>query len=89
MITIPLTDGGALCIIEPGNIKRLKEGRPLKIGESILVCYTPDMYALRAKLGVDPKGPPIGKKDVHVGEWTPEEIDAAIKATLHMPEVEE
>ena len=89
MITIPLTDGGALCIIEPGNIRRLKEGKPLKIGENILICFTPDMYALRAKLTGNPKGPKSGEKNIHVGKWSPEEIDAAIKATLHMPEVEE
>lgn len=89
MITIPLTQGGALCIIEPGNLRRLKEGKPLKIGENILICYTPDMYALRAKLGVDPKGPQPGSQDIHRGKWTPEQISEAIKATLHMPEVEE
>jgi hypothetical protein len=89
MITIPLTDGGALCIIEPGNIRRLKEGRPLKIGDRILVCYTPDMQALRAKLTGNPVGPKSGEQQIRVGKWTPEEIDAAIKATAHMPEVEE
>jgi hypothetical protein len=90
VITIPLTGGGALCIIEPGNIRRMKEGRPLKIGDNVLICYTPDMAALRAKLVGNPQGPKPGAlPDIHFGHWTPEEIDAAIKATLHMPEVEE
>lgn len=89
MMTFPLADGGALCVIEPGNIRRLKEGRPLKIGDRILICYTPDMQALRAKLTGNPKGPQLGEQQVRVGKWSPEDIDAAIKATQHMPEVEE
>lgn len=89
MMTFPLSDGGALCVIEPGNIRRLKEGKPLKIGDRILICYTPDMQALRAKLTGNPRGPKSGEKQIRVGNWSPEEIDAAIKATQHMPEVEE
>ncbi len=89
MMTFPLMDGGALCVIEPGNIRRLKEGKPLKIGDRILICWTPDMQALRAKLTGNPKGPKVGAEEIHVGHWSAEEIDAAIKATQHMPEVEE
>lgn len=89
MMIFPLAEGGALCVIEPGNIRRLKEGKPLKIGDRILVCYTPDMQALRAKLTGTPLGPKLGEQQIRIGKWTPEEIDAAIKATQHMPEAEE
>lgn len=89
MLTFLLAEDGALCVIEPGNIRRLKEGKPLKVGDRILICYTPDMQALRAKLTGNPKRPAPGEQQIRVGKWTPEEIEAAIKATQHMPEVEE
>lgn len=31
-------------IIEPGNLKKLKEGRPMRSpDDKVVVCYTPDM----------------------------------------------
>lgn len=89
MITFPLAENATLIVIEPGNIKRLKEGRPLHVGLH-LVCFTPDMQKFVEALGVPMKiddvepGKPIRRKV----EITPEQLDAALKTCQHLPEVE-
>ena len=42
MIELQSENGQTLYVIEPGNIDRLKEGRPLLLKENIAIVYTPD-----------------------------------------------
>jgi len=86
MITFPLPDGKTLNVIEPGNLARLNQGRPMHINGN-LVCFTPDLQKFAEHLGV--------KLDVLSGErversvkLTPEQIDAALKACQRLPEIE-
>lgn len=88
MMRIPMPDGGVFAVIEPSNITRMKEGRPLLVGTSC-VCFTPDMPAFLRALGVtDTSMPPRHEDRVHEGHWTPEQIDRALKSCQHLPEVE-
>jgi hypothetical protein len=44
VIYFTTTDGRACLIIEPGNIQRLKEGKPMVTpDDKFMVCFTPDM----------------------------------------------
>ena len=87
MIQIPLNDGGVFAIIEPGNVKRLKDGRPLIVG-NCMIAFTPDMQAFLALLGIaedlPAKGEPPIAKAVHL---TPEEIQRALDAVQKHDEV--
>lgn len=88
MLTFPLADGGSFIVIEPGNIARLKSGRPLKIGDSVLICFTPDMNKFVEQLGVKNSLPKRGERiECHL-RLTPEQIDAALKACQNLPEVQ-
>lgn len=89
MIHFPLPDGRLLLVIEPGNIKRLKEGRGLKVGDH-LVCFTPDMQKFVEHLGVN-----INVNDVQPGsqadiaiEITAEALTSALQACQDLPEVD-
>jgi hypothetical protein len=89
MITMPLKRG-SLYILEPGNIKRLKQGKPLKLGDSLLV-FTPDMQAFCKELVVDIDvnsvaiGNKIVKGDLHI---TPEQLQAALDKCQKLPEID-
>jgi hypothetical protein len=87
MLRIPLPDGGEFAIIEPGNIQRLKEGKPMQVG-NCLIAFTPDMQRFMELLGADGSLPPKNKLRLQTGQWTPEQIDAALKACQKLPEVE-
>ena len=52
MLTFPLGTNASLIVIEPGNIARMKQGKPLKVGEH-MVCFTPDMQKFVEQLGLD------------------------------------
>jgi hypothetical protein len=52
MMKIPMPNGGIFAVIEPGNIERMKQGKPLLVGTSC-VCFTPDMSAFLRALGVE------------------------------------
>ena len=49
-------------VIEPANIDRLKQGRPLLVGTSC-VCFTPDMEAFLRALGVEDTSLPPRNQD--------------------------
>jgi hypothetical protein len=76
MMQIPMSEGSMFCVIEPGNLDRLRQGHPMKIdlitGQSVLLAFTPDMQAFRTMLGPLP--------------WTPEQIDAALKVCQTLKE---
>ena len=88
MIHFPLSDGAEFVVIEPGNIERLKSGRPLKVG-NCLVAFTPDIEAFVKLLGVDADIIPsskgkVEKREVHL---SPEQIQDALDACQRLPEV--
>lgn len=91
MLRFPIGNDLVLCVIGPGNIARLKEGRPLRIrfpqNESIvaLVAYTPDENAFTEQLGSTIKAEK-GKTHFERVHVTPEQMDAALQACLHLPE---
>ena len=88
MITFPLSDNASLIVIEPGNLARLKEGRPLKVGEH-LVCFTPDMQKFVEQLGVelDVESIKPSQQEYRKVRLTPEQLEAALKACQNLPEV--
>jgi len=86
MLRIPLPGGGEFAVIEPGNIARLKEGKPMHVG-NCLVAFTPDMERFMQLLGADGSLPPKGKLRLEHGYWTPEQIEAALQACQRLPEV--
>lgn len=92
MLQIPGNDS-MVVVIEPANVKRMKEGKPLIIrlvgGQSVMVAFTPDMAALsRTLVGRDVNWPgPKEQLQVEV-KLTPEKIDKALKACQNLPEVE-
>jgi hypothetical protein len=88
MMTFPLKDGAALVVIDPGNMKRLKEGRPLKLGK-MLIAYTPDMSGFAKRLGLPKELPSKGETIEHRVRLTPEQIEDALKACKDLPEVEQ
>lgn len=88
MMQIPLKDGGVFAVIEPGNLKRLKEGRPLLVG-NCMIAFTPDMQRFMQLLGSDGELPEKGVTEVKQlpKPITPEQIQEALKETLTWPEV--
>jgi hypothetical protein len=86
MIRFPLEGGGELVVIEPGNIARLKSGKPMHVGNS-LIAFTPDLAAFVKLLGVDDipgKGEPVKYRAINV---TPEQFQEALDACQSLPEV--
>lgn len=95
MLTFPLSDSAQFIVVEPGNIRRLKEGKPLKVelpnGSAVLIAYTPDMAAFVAKLGISPSLVDVqrgSRKEVRDIELSPEQIQGALDNTKHYPEVD-
>lgn len=86
MIQFPLADGAILAIIEPGNIARLKSGRPLRIGEHA-ICFTPDMPRFLKEIGLSLPEPAPNERISTSVSITPERIDAALRACRELPEV--
>jgi hypothetical protein len=87
MMQIPLNDGGVFAVIEPGNIERLKAGKPLKVG-NVMIAFTPDMQEFMGLLGASGELPAKGEKPKEfVGRWTPEQIQSALSTTQKLPEV--
>jgi hypothetical protein len=88
MLIFPLDQNASLLVIEPGNIKRMKDGQPLKVGEHI-VCFTPDLKSFIKALGIDPFTMPLpGERVEKQVKITPERLDAALKKCQKLPEVE-
>ena len=79
MMQFPLGDGAIFAVVEPGNIQRLKEGRPLKVG-NVMIAFTPDMQHFAELLGVNGDLPTKGERIEFEIRITPEQIDAALKA---------
>lgn len=87
MMTFPLGQNASLCIIEPGNIKRLKRGEPLKVGDHMVV-FTPDVHALMRELGIPGKMPERGERIDHAMNITQDQLIAAIIKCKDLPEVD-
>ena len=87
MITFPLADGASLVVVEPGNIARLKQGRPLKINDKILLCFTPDAQRFLERNGAKAEMPESGARVECQIHLTAEQLDAALKACQNLPEV--
>ena len=83
---IPLPGGGEFAVIEPGNIERLKSGKPMEVG-NCLVAFTPDMEKFMAMLGANGTMPSKGEVRFHKVRITPEQIEAALKLCQRLPEV--
>lgn len=94
MLQFPAGADTLVAIIEPANIKRMKQGKPLILklgnGSLVMVCFTPDMAALSKILaGRDIKWPePKEQLHVEVNKLTPEQIDKALRDCQNLPEVE-
>ena len=86
MMTFPLEDGAVFVVIEPGNIQRLKAGKPLRVGNS-LVAFTPDMQHFAKLLGAKGDLPSKGERIECRIHLTPEQIDAALDACQGRPEI--
>lgn len=68
----------SILVLEPGNIDRLKEGKPLTSpDEAVTVCYTPDMTWTMAKL----RG--LFEKD----NLNSEVLEEVLKEGINRPEV--
>lgn len=86
MMTFPLDGGASFVVIEPGNIQRLKDGKPLRVGE-ILIAFTPDMEHFAKQLGLKGSLPSKGERIECQINLTPEQIDAALKTCKGRKEV--
>lgn len=88
MIIIPAPNG-TLAIITPGNIKRLKEGKSLRIN-NLTIAFTPDANALLAHLGSEHAMPasnaPPRVQDVNIPF---EKLVEALKKCQNYPEADE
>lgn len=87
MLTFPLNDDASLIVIEPGNLARMKKGKPLRVGNH-LVCFTPDLLAFAAKIGIGEQAK-VGPGEVRTGELVLllEDLEAALRECLTLPEV--
>lgn len=86
MIQFPLPNGRLVVVVEPGNLQRLKEGRPLLVGKH-MICFTPDMHAFLREIGCDLDMPPRGETVVGNVSLTPDELESALRRCQQMPEV--
>jgi hypothetical protein len=86
MILLPFGNHTIL-ILNPGNIKLLKEGLPLPIGNLIL-CFTPDESRLLKELGSTKSSSKPGETIIDAVALSGEDIDAALKRCMNLPEVE-
>jgi hypothetical protein len=87
MMKFPLPDGGIFAVIEPGNIRRLKDGRPLIVG-NCMIAFTPDMQRFTELLGMNGDMPKKGTEKVHFFHLTPGQISTALEFCKDMPEVD-
>lgn len=92
MIQLLLSQKAVFCVIEPGNLQRLKEGRPLTIdlpnGSSVMIAFTPDQAEFSAHLGLHVEQPEPNTRRELVGvHITPEAVSLALKACQGLPEV--
>lgn len=86
---IPLSDGGVFAVIEPGNIARLKSGKPLQVG-NVMIAFTPDMGEFMTLLGANVKDMPSkdeALRSINIKPITPEHIEWALKTCQKLPEV--
>jgi hypothetical protein len=94
MMTFPLSESAQFVVIEPGNIRRLKEGRPLTVdlpnGSSVMISFVPDMAAFAKELGLDPSVADVPRNSRHEARVhiTPEQIQIALEKAAKWPEVE-
>jgi hypothetical protein len=89
MMQIPLQDGGVFAVIEPGNLARMKAGKPLHVG-NVMIAFTPDMQEFMSLLGADGNLPSKGEapREINIKPITPEHIEWALKTCQKLPEVE-
>lgn len=84
----------SVVVIEPGNLKRMKEGLPLRVtlpnGSAVLIAYTPDLAKFAEHAGVSKEAAHVsqGEKRIMAGPFSPDLIDAALKKCRDLPEVE-
>ena len=87
MMQMLMTDGKHIFVIEPGNIQRLKEGKPLIIAGNISVMFTPDMEAFSKLLTGDFPQQKAGEMFIKDTSLSPEHITRCFEACKDMPEV--
>ena len=93
MIIFPVSDRALFCVIEPGNVRRMKEGRPLKIslpnGSRVGVAFTPDANRFLVELGVHTRMPDAsGRIAFERARVTTDQLEAALKRCRGLAEVE-
>lgn len=95
MIQFPISDCAMFAVIEPGNLKRLKQGKPLTVtlpnGSSVMIAFTPDANAFLERLGVAarmPEGEERGGMTPFAVHITAEQLDATLKTCQDLPEVD-
>ena len=82
-------NGTTIVVLEPGNLRRLKEGEALPLGGQILLMYTPDAEALLKLLDVDLDRPKAGQTLQTDVTLRPGQIQEALKAARRQfPEVD-
>jgi hypothetical protein len=88
MMVLPLGDGRLLAIIEPGNVRRMKEGQPLIVG-AVVMNFVPDMEAFLKLLNLDFPPPEPGQPPVaHAVMITAEQLAHAMEEARKFPEVD-
>jgi len=87
MILFRVADDKVFCVIEPGQIRQLKDGHPVKIelpnGSLVALAFTPDANEFLRGLGIH-RGEGIWQR----GRVSFEELENGLKRCRNMPEVE-
>jgi hypothetical protein len=87
VILFRVADDKVFCVIEPGNIRQLKAGHPVKVelpnGSLVALAFTPDGKEFLRGLGVNRSEALWQRARVSF-----EELENGLKRCRNMPEVE-
>jgi hypothetical protein len=93
VIQFPLNEKAMFVVIEPGNLKRMKDGNPLIVklpnDSEVLIAFTPDAEAFLSHLGLPTSMPPRGTVKAVTGiNLSASQIAEAMRYCQNFPEVE-
>jgi hypothetical protein len=87
MMRLDMTNGKMIYVIEPGNIKRMKEGFPLIIAGNVSIVFTPDMEALSRLLIDEFPDPGRHGLEMRLVDISDEKVVRSLEACQNLPEV--